>query len=277
MALIDEAAICMLALSKMPPCIEDEIEEELCRVFCCCKKYPIIKKRRLMQKCADMLLDATRRPGRPYENSVPYRMDTLEPLELDSGSGRRIYRELKALVRDELAGDPMRRQPAKVRIPDVSVYDESGKLDRIYDFKFPGDRWRKGQREAYTQLVGEEEKVTPLNLAHCRCDDRTEDRTRLTEEEKQAAADMANRYFITDWETHKHIILGVMAGVEDQELKELIPELISAVHNAKSLKQKLAPLFDITTWFPLGKWGKLGGRAARARLPRPGFAPAPHP
>ena len=88
MGLLDQAAICTVAMNKIPPCIEDPIKEELCIIFCCCMKYPIIQKRRLMQRCADLMMEKAEKPGGPYKHAVPYDMATLEPLKTDAqGAG----------------------------------------------------------------------------------------------------------------------------------------------------------------------------------------------
>ena len=262
MGLIDEAALCMLALSKMSACIKDDIEEELCRVFCCCKEHPVIQKKKLMQNCAHLMLKATHEPGCRYESSVPYRMDTLEPLKINPKTGRRMYM-------DESTGT---RLP--IRIPDVSAYDETGNLDTIYDFKFPGDCWRRGQKEAYEKLVGgNKEKVIKLDSEYCKCKNKIEDRSILTDEEKQAMRDQSNQYFMTNRKNNKKSIPSVMGGMNAAEPSALIPELTSAVHNAENMEQKLAPLSDISTWLRFGKPGKIGGSTPRTILPRPGFVP----
>ena len=262
MGLIDEAALCMLALSKMPACIEDDIEEELCRVFCCCKKYPVIRKKKLMQKCADMMLKALRTPGRPYENSVPYRMDTKEVLKINPKTGRWIYRDDSTGARHNIC------------IPDISVYDSSGNLDKVCDFKFPGDDWQTGQREAYAELVGRnEKKVIKLDNDYCKCDDRVEYRSNLTEEEKQGMLDRVNLYFITEWDKYGLHILDDVQELSEEERKQMLPELESAVENARKLAEQVPSLSDILlNMLPFGRMGK-AARGLGRMLPRPGFVP----
>jgi hypothetical protein len=282
MSLLEEAAVCMVAMSKEPPCSEDPIKEELCVMMCCCIKYPVLKSKRLMQSCANLLMDATNSLERGYENSVPYSMDTKEPLPIDPRTGGRIWREVKQWAGDDTA------RTGKVRIPDVTVYGEHGTPDYVYEMKFPGDYWRNNQYEDYVELKnGDKCKVKELNKDECDCDGRKEDRKKLTEKEKRDIAEMARQYFIADWEANKTIIAGTMAGYDDQELIDLCKEISSAVHNAKTFAEKMAPLTDPTLllpWGRLGRLGKMGGAAGRAGgrlpgpgLPPPGWNPAPVP
>lgn len=267
MQLLDEAAICMLALAKQPVCFEDPIEEEICIMVCCCKIYPIIKSRRLMQKCVNMLMESSNSLERGYENSVPYNMNTRKPLPIDNRPGRRVFREIK-----ELTGNDDNNLIGKMRIPDVTVYDAHGNTDYVYEIKFPGDYWRDGQYCAYVKLMNNnKDKVIELNNEKCQCDTRKEDRSLLTDEEKKLAAELSRQYFIADWEANKETISGILAGVGDAELARLIPELRSAVHNAKTLGEKLAPLLDPLNFIPFGKLGRVCKAAnAGKTLPSPG-------
>lgn len=274
MSLIEDAAICSVAMSKEPLCFDDPVKEELCIMMCCCIKYPVKQSKRLMQKCANLLMNTTNSVERGYENSVPYRMDTKEPLPIDPRTGKRMWREVKQWVGDSS------KKIGRIRIPDVTVYDVYGHLDYFYEMKFPGDRWRDDQYEDYVELRnGDEDKVKELNEDECNCGKRTEDRSKLTAKELQDIAEQARHYFIADWEANKDIISGVMAGVGDQELMDLIPEIASAVHNAKTFSEKMTPLINPAALMPrgmLGGLGKLGGTAGKIGGRQPG-PPLPVP
>lgn len=52
-------------------------------------------------------------------------------------------------------------------IPDVAMV-VGGKVKRCFDFKFPGDRWRRGQKKRLTKLAGGNEPVK-INAKNCQC------------------------------------------------------------------------------------------------------------
>lgn len=262
------AVICRLALSKMAPCIEDALEEELCHVFCCCKDHPVIspKGRKLRQRCADLMMSHTRQPGCRYENAVPYRMDTLEPIPRDQKTMRRMYREIKNIRRDEQASAILKANEPKIRIPDISAYDEAGKLSKIYEFKFPGDHWRNGQKKAYEELVGrDDKKVIKLDETRCKCGQRKPDKSKVTDREIEAALEMFSKYFSADWEKNREIILEVMRRENSPELEALAPEMGAIARNALNLGKYLLPLCSFISGIP----GIIGviGRVGRVLLP----------
>ena len=52
-------------------------------------------------------------------------------------------------------------------IPDV-VFKQHGMVQQIFDFKFPSDRWRKGQKEIYKEAAGNNEPIE-ISRATCGC------------------------------------------------------------------------------------------------------------
>ncbi len=269
MGLLDQAAICTVAMNKIPPCIEDPVKEELCIIFCCCMKYPIIQNRRLMQRCADLMMEKAETPGGPYKHAVPYNMDTLEPLETDA-QGRWIYKTLKSLTGREGG------RVGKIRIPDVTIYDENGNRSGFYDMKFPGDRWRDNQKRDYEELMGgDADKVTKLDKNECKCGDRQEDRSKLTQEQMESIAEEANKFYIADWEENEGLIGNIVSAYGDEELKELMPQMKIAAFHAMSVEQQLKPILDLATGLMMRKGG-LGGASVPGKiLPRPGIILSP--
>ncbi len=149
----------MVNLSKKASCSGNAIEKKLCCIFNTCKNTASNGKgRKLMQKCADDTLKSScDKSPQPYRNSVPYRMDTKQSLEYDSASKSWKHKDVRG-----------KKPKVQVRIPDVSVFDANGNLDTIYDFKFPGDRWRGNQKKDYETLVGgRPDKVITINEKRC--------------------------------------------------------------------------------------------------------------
>lgn len=60
--------------------------------------------------------------------------------------------------------------------PDVEILGKDGQLKDIYDFKFDGDRWRKGQRELYNKALkdagvkGKDVARNEISDKTCKCD-----------------------------------------------------------------------------------------------------------
>jgi len=50
-------------------------------------------------------------------------------------------------------------------IPDVAIFDDAGKATEIYDYKFPGDRYRNHQDEIFKEATGKDPKT--VSLASC--------------------------------------------------------------------------------------------------------------
>jgi hypothetical protein len=63
--------------------------------------------------------------------------------------------------------------PVFKTFPDVAIDGPDGQLKDIYDFKFSGDKWQRGQKELYNQALkdagasGNAEAISPGN---CQCD-----------------------------------------------------------------------------------------------------------
>lgn len=137
-----EAADCVTQrLGNTAKCSQIPVMEELCHVSCCCAKYPVrsSKGRRLMQVCADRLLESYIGQGnRSYRNSVAFCMT----------HHTKIQKGNKKCDKSSLDGKKCVR-----RIPDVCIVDEKGDPVQIVDFKFDKDHWQKGQKEAYQKIL----------------------------------------------------------------------------------------------------------------------------
>lgn len=85
----------------------------------------------------------------------------------DIGSaGYDVYKQLEA-AKKSYSGDVY-----SVR-PDVAVTGQNGQLEKIYDFKFDGDKWQDGQRELYNKDLadsGSKSTAQDVNSRTCGCD-----------------------------------------------------------------------------------------------------------
>lgn len=183
---MDDAAVCVVAASPMAECTP-LIKDKLCTIFCCCKKHPIAKKgsdRRYMQLCADAMLTSSDANKAGVLNSVPYDMgkNPPEPISRPNYKARtaQIYKSEESDA-DMYGSDPI-FLTGKVRIPDVVVLKDSklppiqDNIAKIYDFKFPGDRWRGTQREDYQKIQGKDgPDVEALDEESCKCAKRDKD------------------------------------------------------------------------------------------------------
>jgi hypothetical protein len=58
----------------------------------------------------------------------------------------------------------------RTRIPDVSVFDGTGKLTCLVEMKFPGDKWQKGQKADYKKIAkANNAKLVRLDNKSCKC------------------------------------------------------------------------------------------------------------
>jgi hypothetical protein len=63
--------------------------------------------------------------------------------------------------------------PVFKTFPDVTVDGPGGQLKDIYDFKFSGDKWQKGQKELYDQALEDAKangKAVEISPDECLCD-----------------------------------------------------------------------------------------------------------
>ena len=198
---MDRAAVCIMAVLPMAKC-ELSVKDKLCAVFCCCNANPIIKGKKrkgYKQICADAMLRARKADEEGILSSVPYDMSKTPPMPIL----RSNYRARTALIYKGEDGDvellPSERIPLKGRrIPDIVVVKDPTRpptqdnIAKIYDFKFPGDRWRVNQKEDYQRIQGEKgPEVEALNEKSCKCAEMDEEKCDNIDEQTIAEANQA--------------------------------------------------------------------------------------
>jgi hypothetical protein len=72
---------------------------------------------------------------------------------------------------------PDDRRPDAVVLKDPSSPAVQGNLKAVIEVKiYPGDRWRKGQKQAYEKIAGDPDKVVEINNRNCPCSDDDDNR-----------------------------------------------------------------------------------------------------
>ncbi len=75
-----------------------------------------------------------------------------------------VAKQLGPLAKDILSGWG---EAIKVR-PDLTIFGKDGAVQKIMDFKFPGDTWGAGQKEIYEKVAGEG-NVAEIDMKKCKC------------------------------------------------------------------------------------------------------------
>lgn len=168
----------------------------ICSFVCFCSVNPMQSRtgRNMKQMCVDNALDAVNEAAdtgiRPqvgyYMRKPPQRP---EPLMLKDRSGqetsapirnfghminriRRLKTPATALVKDEVET----YTKGELRIPDAVVLKDpclpptQDNLLGVVEVKFRGDRWGKGQKDAYERIAGSQNGLKELNEDTCKCD-----------------------------------------------------------------------------------------------------------
>ena len=212
MGRFDDAATCVVAYQYKAKCAKDA-KEELCLLICCCNKFPVQgKKNKLKQLCVDGLMKAKETEKRGILPGVPFDMRRDPPQTFGGmnawGDGKYLATIAKCvkIVKGEDGDDSYVART--VRVPDVVVLKKADEpvmqsnIDKIYEIKFPGDRWGKNQRADYEKIASSDpdpdirrEKVEELNDKECGCkekDDNKElEKEPVNEAVRQNALDMS--------------------------------------------------------------------------------------
>ncbi len=169
----------------------------ICSFVCFCSINPMKSKtgRNLKQMCVDASLDAAntvadtgirpevgyympRGPGqipRPLMLKDNMGQETNTPIRNFGHMINRIRRlktPVAALAKDEVES----YSKGELRIPDAVVLKDPCKpptqdnLLGVVEVKFRGDRWGKGQADAYRDIAGSREGLRELNEETCQCD-----------------------------------------------------------------------------------------------------------
>ena len=141
----------------------------LCVLFCFCV---IAGKTRCMQRYLSVPHDGAFDPLLPgIYLEVAYDMSATPPRPLYKGARSRFWRDYKG---DSLPL-PTSAPIGKTRRPDLVIVDNPGlgpygsNIKAVVEFKFPGDRLRRGQRNAYERIAGSPDKFIVLTFERCAC------------------------------------------------------------------------------------------------------------
>lgn len=256
MGLMDKAAACMTAYAYEAACLPADHKERICRMVCCCDKYPIVRSYKLKQLCVDRLMAANNLHNDGILGGVPYDMETLLPAK------GYPHASIAAQLKKYLDGAYYTN---RIRIPDVTVLKDSagpitpGNIDKLYEIKFPRDTDRNGQMNDYSKIA----EVEELNVEKCNCDNRTDPESILVPEAiRQAAIDRANSSIL-------HYI--------EQNETELFQALREAgmAKEAQSLGLSYLNATDPNFFFKVleiaipSRVGKIGGGLGKLPVPKP--------
>ena len=95
-----------------------------------------------------------------------FQASPINPLQKQTDLGN--YKDIVSDIKS--AGGGLRK-------PDVTVLNNpqgdfmSDNIKNIYEIKFPPDKWRAGQQEAYNIIAGDPSKVEQLGPKECKCGD----------------------------------------------------------------------------------------------------------
>ena len=168
---LDKAAVCM-AETDLLSCCSKDILKFLCGVFWCATAHPFQKgNKHYKQVCADKLLTGLRSMQNDnnknefgtygnlrYYNSLYHIMSPSKEEIKKNDTEEYSYMNINGTL-----------QKCKIRIPDISIYDENMQLAQIYDFKFKGDRIHENQHRDYLRLVGrQKDKVNYIKEDTCK-------------------------------------------------------------------------------------------------------------
>lgn len=163
------AATCVVATTYEAKCV-DEAKNEICLLICCCGKFPYKSQRyNLKQLCVDRLMAAKNTSQRGILSEVPFDMTQTPPKVITDTPDTRymtavprwnkIFTDEERDVWRDIWGNNPSKKP--IRIPDVVVLKNpdgpinQANIEKIYEIKFPPDRWKPGQEEAYQEIAGD--------------------------------------------------------------------------------------------------------------------------
>ena len=84
-----------------------------------------------------------------------------------ASTGKQMYDQVQAARKAMSGNDVFRTRP------DVAIQGKNGQLEKIYDFKFDGDKWQPGQKEMYDKDLkdsGSGTTAEEVNSQNCGCD-----------------------------------------------------------------------------------------------------------
>jgi hypothetical protein len=193
----------VVPLSK--PKLDYSDKKVLCSAMCQCQTQPNIGAdgRRLKQECVSgrlKSLDAAMLHTSPYKAEYTYDMTKRPPMPF-------LDKEVPTKAKNLFPGwttilwpkDPTRPQPYKAgqgytRRPDVVIVKDPSKpptqdnIKQVVEMKFPDDTFGRGQRQDYITIAGGSEKMVPLELSDCDCNQKDPDPPKIPVEQLGKAA-----------------------------------------------------------------------------------------
>lgn len=153
----------------------------LCAIMCCCKNDPNTDKNGnpRYQNCvaatinrANLLSPDT--PERRMRPEVTYNMTTTPPKPMGKNAPfgtKESYIDQQPKPgesKNDFEARTGNRRPDVVVTTDPARAPETSNIERIYEFKFPGDSYGPGQEEAYEDIAGgDKSKVVTLTTDDC--------------------------------------------------------------------------------------------------------------
>jgi hypothetical protein len=162
-------------------------ESVLCSAICKCKDAPGIGKdgRKLNQVCVSQrlkTLDGIMQGRSFYKPEVNYDMsqdppapimsseDDMQPHGWLVGWIKKHWGDADAGRPDFKPGKGMIRRPDVVIVKNPNLPPTQDNLRSVVEIKFPGDALSPGQKEAYVDIAGGEDKFKLMQSTECNCD-----------------------------------------------------------------------------------------------------------
>jgi hypothetical protein len=188
------------------PSVESGDKKILCTAICKCKSEPGIGKdgRSLKQSCVSNQLkglDAILKHRSPFKAEVNYDMTKQPPAPiLDSDVETKPHDWLPGWIKkywETEHGSPYLRGAGLVRRPDVIIVNDPTKpptqdnIKQVVEIKFPPDEMEKRQRDAYTLIAGNKNKLVVLEPDECDCNQPEPNPSKIPVEQLGTAAGLA--------------------------------------------------------------------------------------
>ncbi|OBY88810.1 nuclease [Pseudomonas sp. AU11447] len=185
------------------PELDSQDKKVLCSAVCYCSATPNISQdgRNLKQACVAQRLgelDEVLQKRSPYKSEVSYDMTKNPPQPiLDSQTGSSPHGWIPGWIRkywdEDSEHPPFEANTGMIRRPDVVIVKDPSKpptqdnIKQVVEMKFPPDPADKGQKDAYAEITGDEQKVVVLKSTECDCN-QLEQETRVSTKELGWAA-----------------------------------------------------------------------------------------
>ena len=190
------------------PQLDPADKKVLCSSICHCKDTPGTGKdgRSLKQMCVSGALkakDTAMNHQSPYKPEVNYDMTQTPPAPImDSKVETKGHSWLPGWIEKYWGSKPEHSDSYKagkglVRRPDVVIVNDPGKpptqdnIKQVVEIKFPPDGWSKMQKDRYTVISGNADKLVKLEPDDCDCNKPEPEPTKIPVKELGATATLA--------------------------------------------------------------------------------------